>query len=189
MKITIDTEQFTEEQVRQLFNIIGENYNMSLSGKEKSELLEARIRFTLGEPRPETTDYDFRTGEEYFFTTDKVELKQFDALGSSPKLQQVKPALYNKILVAAEFPEFTEWWVIKTDKISQVAGKENKEDGKLTLQRQHKGNELEGQITFTQQFKSMATYLLSTGPIDYTQSNLGLTDEYILEILNHVKNH
>jgi hypothetical protein len=189
MKITINTEQFNEEQIRQLFNILGENYSMSLSGKEKSELLEARMRFTLAEPRPETTDYDFRTGEDYFFTTDKVELKQFDALGSSPKLQQVKPALYNKILVAAEFPDFTEWWVIKSDKISQVAGKENKEDGKLTLQRQHKGNELEGQITFTQQFKNSATYILSSGPIDYTQTDLGLTDETILQILTYVKNH
>lgn len=189
MKITVNTEQFTEEQVRQLFTILGENYTMSLSGKEKSELLEARMRFVLGEPRPETTDYDFRTGEDYFFSTDRVELKQFDAMGSSPKLQQVKPALYNKILVAAEFPDFTEWWVINSNKISSVAGKENKEEGKLTLQRQHKGNELEGQITFTSQFKNQATHILNTGPINYTLSNLGLSDEHILEILTFVKNY
>lgn len=189
MKITIDTDRLTEEQRLRLFEIIGEEFNLSLSGKEKSELLENRMRFSLGEPRPDTTDYDFCYGESYFFDNDKVELKQFDALGSSPKLQQVKPALYNKILVAAEFPETTEWWVITSDKISAVAGKEHKEEGKLTLQRQHKGNELEGQITFTQQFKDSATFIQSTGPVNYTLDNLGLTDDEIIEILTFVKNH
>lgn len=189
MKITINTEQFSEEQLNQLFRLLGPNYAPSLSGKEKSELLEARMRLCLGEPRPDTTDYDFCNGEGFFFDEDKVELKQFDALGSSPKLQQVKPALYNKILVAAEFPDFTDWWVIKSDKISSVAGKENKEEGKLTLQRQHKGNELEGQITFTEQFKKAATNILSTGPINYNSETLGLSDEHILEILTFVKNY
>ena len=189
MKIQIDTNTLTEEQKVQLFQLLGNNFKMSLSGKEKSELLEARMRLTLHESRPETTDYDFRSGEGFFFNDDKVELKQFDALGSSPKLQQVKPALYNKILVAAEFPDYTDWWVITCDKISSVAGKENREEGKLTLQRQHKGNELEGQITFTDQFKNAATNILSTGPINYSSEDLGLSDEHIREILNFVKNY
>jgi hypothetical protein len=93
------------------------------------------------------------------------------------------------VQVAAEFPEKTEWWVITTDKISSVAGKENKELGKLTLQKQHKGNELEGQITFTQQFKKMATQISETGPLNYSKKNLGVSDEEILQILEKVKKH
>jgi HKD family nuclease len=189
MKITIDTQKISPDKVKEIFRILGDNYTMSLSGKEKSELLEARVRITLGEPRPNTTDYDFCQGNGYFFEKDKIELKQFDALGSSPKLQQVKPALYNKILVAAEYPNNTEWWVISSNKISSVAGKENREEGKLTLQRQHKGNLLEGQVTFTKQFKNEATKITTTGPVNYTKKDLGLTDEEIFEILNFVKNH
>lgn len=189
MKIKIDTEILNQEQLQQLFEILGNNYTLSLSGKEKSELLEARMRKCIGEPRPDTTDYDFCTGENYFFKTDKLELKQFDALGTSPKLQQVKPALYNKILVCAEFPSKAEWWVIKSDKISAKAGKEFKENDKLTLQRQHKGNEHEGQITFTDQFKEKAQFICETGPVVYTLSDLGLTDEEILTILNYTKNY
>lgn len=189
MKITIDTDRFSIEQVQEIFEIIGENYTMSLSGKEKSELLEARMRKVISEPRPTTTDYDFCFGEQFFFKNDKVELKQFDAMGSSPKLQQVKPALYNKILVAAEFPNHTEWWLLKSEKISSKAGKEHKEQGKLTLQRQHKGNELEGQITFNHQFKKQAVKILETGPVKYTQEDLNLTDKEIMDVLNFVNNH
>ena len=132
---------------------------------------------------------DLCHGDGYYFDSDKIELKQFDAEGSSPKLQQVKPALYNKILVAAEFPETTEWWIVKSDQISRRAGKEHKENGKLTLQRQHKGNEYEGQITFTEQFKKAATKVCETGPVDYTKEDLGLTNEEILQILEFTKNY
>jgi hypothetical protein len=39
MKITIDTEKISPDKVKEIFRILGDNYTMSLSGKEKSELL------------------------------------------------------------------------------------------------------------------------------------------------------
>jgi hypothetical protein len=188
-KIVIDKKNFSKDVWNKLIGLIEDKYVSFQTGKSKSDLLEQRMRSAINESKPETTDYDFPHGEKHFFVNDKVELKQFDTTGSSPKLQQVKPRLYNKILVAAEFPEKTEWWVITTDKISSVAGKENKELGKLTLQKQHKGNELEGQITFTQQFKKMATKISETGPLNYSKKNLGVSDEEILQILEKVKKH
>jgi len=189
MRIVIDTDRLSEEITKQIFTLIGKNFELSLSGKEKSELLEDRLRKTINEKRPKTTDYDFETGQDYFFTDDKVELKQFNALGSSPKLQQVKPHLYDKILVAAEFENKTEWWLLLTKNISSNAGKENKENGKLVLQRQHKGNLLEGQITFTKEFKKQSTLLTTTGPINYKETDLGLNDYELKNILILTKNH
>ena len=189
MKIVIDTENFTKEQSEMLFQIIGKQYALSLSGKERSEMLENRLRSVIGETKPDTTDYDFCSGDDYFFGNLKIELKQFDALGSSPKLQQVKPTLYDNILVVAEYPNKSEWWVIKSDKISSKSGKENKEEDKLTLQRQHKDSEFEGQVSFTGPFKKSATKIYESTPIDYTEETLNLSDQDILTILTLTKNH
>ena len=189
MKISIDTKNLTKEQCIALFSLIGEDYTLNLSGKEKSERLEARLRKVLSETKPNTTDYDFCQGPNYFFENDKVELKQFYVSGTQPKLQQVKPHLYDKILVAAEYDDKTEWWVIKTNKISAKAGKEHKEDGKLTLTRHHKGNELEGQISFKNLFKKSATFITVTSFVDYRDTNLGLSDEVLMSILETTKNH
>jgi hypothetical protein len=189
MKIQINIDDFSQTEQDTLFQLVGHRYTISQSGKEKSEELEKRLRDAIKEGRPNTTDYDFCHGKNYFFEHDKVELKQFDATGASPKLQQVKPALYNKILVCAEFPDRAEWWLLNTDVISKKAGKEHKEDGKLTLTRQHKGNECEGQITFTKQFKTSAIKICETNFIDYKNETLGLGNDEILHILNFVKNH
>lgn len=189
MKVVIDSENFTKEEFEMIFQIVGQKYALSLSGKERSEMLENRLRSVIGEKKPDTTDYDFCSGEGYFFGNKKVELKQFDALGSSPKLQQVKPSLYDTILVVAEYPSKSEWWVIKSDKISTKSGKENKEEDKLTLQRQHKDSEFEGQVSFKEPFKKSATKIYETSNIDYTQETLNLSDEEILNILTLTKNH
>ena len=188
-KIAINLEHFTEERRNQILQLIGEDYTLSLSGKEKSEKTEARMREVIGESRPASTDYDFQTGEGYFFDTEKVELKQFDAEGKQPKLQQVKPELYDKIIVAAEFSDRTLWYVLSTDEISRLAGKRNKEVGKLALNSQHKGNAKEGQISYNKQFLRKALFITQTPKIDYKQNNLGLSDEEILEILTFTKYH
>lgn len=188
-KITINLENFTEEKRNQILALLGDNYALSLTGKEKSEKTEARMRAVIGETRPGTTDYDFQFGEGYFFTNDKVELKQFDALGTQPKLQQVKPDLYDKIIVLAEFQDKALWYLLHTSKISKLAGKENKEPGKLALNSQHKGNLAEGQISYNKTFLKTATYITESPKLDYRREDLGLTDEKIMEILEFTKNH
>ena len=188
-KISINLDLFTEEKRNQILEIIGDNYSLSLTGKEKSELTEARMRRVIGEPKPDTTDYDFPSGEGFFFDTDKIELKQFDAEGKQPKLQQVKPELYNKIIVIAEFHDKALWYLLSTDKISKLAGKENKEPNKLPLNSQHKGNLKEGQISYNKPFKKAATFITETSKLDYRQDDLGITDEEILQILEFTKNH
>ena len=60
---------------------------------------------------------------------------------------------------------------------------------KLGIYKHYKGNEYEGQITFTEQFKKAATQICVTGPVDYTKDDLGLKDKEILEILTYVKNY
>jgi hypothetical protein len=188
-KITINLNNFDSETQDQIRRLIGENYLISLTGKEKSERTEARMRKVIGESRPNTTDYDFKFGEDNFFKTDRVELKQFDAEGTQPKLQQVKPDLYDKIIVIAEFENKTLWYLLHTSKISRIAGKENKEVGKLTLTRQHKGNEKEGQISYNKIFIKAAIFIKETSKIDYKKNDLGISDEDILEILEFTKNH
>ena len=188
-KITINLEHFTEDQKKQILNLLGDNYTPTLTGKEKSEKTEARIRSVILENRPQTTDYDFQCGEKFFFTKDRVELKQFDALGTQPKLQQVKPSLYDKIIVIAEFEDKALWYLLHTNNISKLAGKQNKESGKLPLNSQHKGNSREGQISYNKTFLKMATFITESPKLDYKKESLGLTDEKILEILEFTKNH
>lgn len=188
-KIIIDLSEFSEQKIRQIEALIGEKYTLSLTGKEKSELTEKRMRKVINESRPKSTDYDFNVGSEYFFTKDRVELKQFYIKGTSPKIQQVKPELYDKIIVCAEDDDETIWYLLHTNKISKVAGKKNKESNKLTLCTQHKGNLKEGQISYNSQFKKEATYITTTKKLDYKKVDLGIADETILEILEFTKNH
>lgn len=189
MKIQINTNDFSQTEIDNILEIVGNRYTPSLSGKEKSEKLEKRLRYSINEDRPNTTNYDFCSGPKFFFTKHRIELKQFDAMGTAPKLQQVKPKLYDKILVCAEFPNRAEWWVLNTEDISPKAGKEHKQSGKLSLNRQHSGNEFEGQISFTKQFKEKATKICETNFLNYKREDLGITNEEILKILNFVKNH
>lgn len=189
MKIIVNLDQQTQEKKNLILNILGDDYTLSLTGKEKSEKTEARMRAVIGEPRPKTTDYDFPYGEGHFFTNDKVELKQFDAHGSQPKIQQVKPKLYDKIIVLAEFQDKALWYLLTTDKISKAAGRKNKEDGKLSLNSQHKGNPNEGQISYNKTFMNTATYITDSPKVDYKRDDLGISDEKIMEILEFTKKH
>ena len=187
-KIVLESKNFTEEVWNNIINLIGGEFVSFQTGKSKSEKLEARMRKSINEPRPKTTDYDFCNGEGYFFVEEKVELKQFTSKNGGGSAQQVKPALYDVMIVVAEFTTKAEWWVIKTEKISKFSGKNNKEKNKLTLQKQHKGNLEEGQISFNKEFKKNAKHILTSGPIIYDQENLGLSDETVMEILNAAKN-
>lgn len=187
--IVVHLHELDEEKKTMVLQLVGENFSLFLTGKEKSEFTERRIRQVLRETRPDTTDYDFRTGDGFYFSQDRVELKQFDANGKQPKIQQVKPELYDKIVVVAEFQDKALWYLLHTDKISKLAGKKNKEDGKLALNSQHKGNTKEGQISYNKSFIKTAIYITETSKIDYRQDNLGISDEQILEILEFTKNH
>lgn len=187
--IIIQLDKLSDEKRNKILEILGDDYSLNLSGKDKSEMLEARLRRVINETKPNTTNYDFCYGQNFFFSDCRLELKQFSMFGKSPKLQQVKPELYDKILVCAEYENYAEWWVLRTSLISSKAGKENKETGKLTLTRQHKGNEYEGQIMFNGKFQKVATKICQTGVINYKNNDLGLNDEETLYILNFVKNY
>jgi hypothetical protein len=189
MKIELNQKDYSPKEWSQIMSLVGLNYKLSLSGKERSEITESRLRSVINEKKPNTTEHDFKIGPLAFFSNERVELKQFTVSGKSPKLQQVKPHLYEKILVAAEFNTKTEWYVLNTSQISKKSGRENKENNKLTLTRQHKGNEREGQISFNSTFKKFATLITTTKPINYTQEDLGLDNEILFQILNQVKNH
>jgi hypothetical protein len=189
MKIEFDTKDLSEHELYSVMSILGKRFKRALSGKEKSELTESRFRQFLKEDRPKTTDYDFCSGEGYFFESCRVELKQFDVLKKSPKLQQVKPYCYDLIIVGAEYKNKTEWWLLETNKISSSAGKEHQELGKLPLNRQHKGNQKEGQISYSDRFKKTAIKVCDTGPINYSENDLGLSDQEISKILHFTKNH
>lgn len=189
IKIILNLSDFSEDVITQIKKLIGDKYTLSLTGKEKSELTEKRMRKVINENRPKNTDYDFNCGEGYFFEKDRVELKQFYVKGSSPKIQQVKPELYDKIIVCAEDDDETTWYLLYTNKISKLAGKKNKEGNKLTLCSQHKGNLKEGQISYNSQFKKESIYITTTKKLDYKKEDLGLSDKTILEILEFTKNH
>jgi hypothetical protein len=188
-KITINLENFTKNDQTKILQLLSDNYTLSLTGKEKSEKTEKRMRDSINEGRPSTTDYDFQSGSNRFFGQQKIELKQFDGEGKQPKIQQVKPELYDKIIVIAEYSDKALWYLLHTSKISKFAGKGNKEKDKMALNVQHKGNLKEGQISYSKTFKKNAIFITETHNLDYRKNNLGITDEKIIEILEFTKKH
>jgi hypothetical protein len=154
---------------------------LNISGKERSELTESRIRMGLNISKPNTSEYDF-----LYFNT-KLELKQAEAYLKQPKFQQIKPSCYPYIICMLNHKTKSEWYLLETNKISKKAGKKNVESGKLPLNAQHRYNLTEGQINPNKAFKQMATFLGEYEPLFYYKSDLNLSDESILDIFNKIK--
>jgi hypothetical protein len=206
MKITIDLKTLSSEDKREFFKL---KIPFTLGGAQKAKLTEERLRKTLNEGRPPTTDYDFNSGPGTFFGEQRVELKQLTL--SNDKAQQVKPLLYDKILICLETKESSFWFVVNTSEISpKVSTKDNryKEKGKLRLNGQHKGNLHEGMIQMDKNTKNfilgktnnitpanndewsdLVTFIGKYPPLNYLKDDLGLTDQDILSILVFVRDY
>jgi|694.fasta_scaffold125472_1 hypothetical protein len=154
----------------------------NLSGKERSEVTEQRIRDVMGISRPSTSEYDF------LFEGFKIELKQAETTGTKPKFQQVKPALYSHIICMLNYEDRSEWYVLKTSDISSLAGKENVEAGKLPLNKQHRGNTQEGQISPNKLFYKFAIKLGVYEPLQYNNDDLNLSTTSIQDIFSKISN-
>lgn len=206
--VAFDQNKIPKNQLDIVLGILNEFNAVSLSraGGETSARTEERFRAVLGESRPSTNDYDFASGENTFFGNIKVELKQCS--GNNYKFQQVKPHLYDKVLMVREDLDRSTWFVISTSLISSYVKVEGKEPGKMLLSGQHKGNLNEGMllmdnstVNFTKgktseivkngkdMFSDLATLIGVYPPIDYSKDDLGLTDQEIFGILEFVKNH
>jgi hypothetical protein len=154
---------------------------LNISGKERSELTEKRIRDVLNIEKPKTSEYDF------FYADTIFELKQAEAYLKQPKFQQIKPSCYPYIICLLNHKDKSEWFLLETSKISKKAGKENAEVGKLPLNTQHRYNLTEGQINPNLAFRQYATFLGEFEPIFYYRPDLNLSDKSILDIFNKIK--
>jgi len=205
--LTLDTAKLNIPYKLLLDQILARNpdcYTRSTAGKVGSVLLENRLREVISEPAPSTPNYDFCYGKGRFFSNCKVELKQ--ASGNTSLFFQVKPALYDKILMVKEEKLASYWFVMKTSDISSKVGRKNKEKGKLLLSKQHEGNPTEGQIGMDiatrkfmsgesdtilkkgkDQFSDIATFIGKFNPILYDKKDLNIEDADLLSILSFVK--
>ena len=179
--------------------------SQSVEGGEKAKLTEDRFRGLTNSPRPSTPNYDLNVSPK------TVDLKQWfweSEEDNNCKAQQVKPHLYDCILMCNETSENSYWFVVNTDKISSKVGKDNKEDGKLLLSKQHEGNMTEGQLLMDvhiknfitgktseiikknkDKFSDLVTFIGKFPPLNYNRKDLGLDDSEVLSILTFVRNH
>lgn len=207
MNVQFDLNDLSPQQKEVFFNW---NLPIGVGGAQKAKLTEERFRGVLNEGRPPITDYDFNSGEGTFFGKDRVELKQWSG-DNNWKAQQVKPHLYDKILMCREEKEHSFWFVVKTSQISsQVSTLKNRhhEPGKLKLNGQHKGNLNEGMVQMDKntrnfikgitdtiipsgkdEWSDIVTFIGKYPPLDYFKPDLGLSDNEILSILTFVKNY
>jgi hypothetical protein len=208
--MNIDFSRLSKKEQEAIIEIVVKNNALKIGGASKAKITEDRFRSVIGESRPSTTNYDFASGEGTFFNTDRVELKQFTGQNNW-KAQQVKPLLYDKVLMCREEKDASFWFVVKTELISsKVSTLQNryKEPGKLRLNGQHKGNLHEGMIGMDKNTKAfikgkclqiipsnkdewsdLVTFIGKFPPLNYSKEDLGLDDSEVLSILTFVKNH
>lgn len=184
--VSINIENLDEKQKNDFLSYLDDNnikYEPLLTNKEKSDLLENRIRNIGGYEKPNTTmcDLILKNGK-------RNDIKEFDMNGKSPKLQQVKPSFYDGIITVAKYDDRSDWWYTPTSIISFKSGKKNNEEGKIKLNTQHANNEIEGQIAYNKDFKSKSTFLGSLQQITYFRKDLNLKDDDLLNIINKLEN-
>lgn len=205
--ITLNLEKINIPDRDLLDQLLARNpdcYTRVTAGKDRSVMLENRLRGVLNEPAPNTPNYDFCYGKGFYFDNCKVELKQ--ASGNTKLFYQVKPALYDKILCVKEEKLASYWFIIKTKDVSSKVGTINKEKDKILLSKQHEGHLTEGQIGIDaatwkfvkgktdkitksgkDMFSDKATFIGKYTPIIYDKEDLNLKDSDIKEILSFVK--
>jgi hypothetical protein len=155
-----------------------EEYGFTLNGTQESLYFEKKLQETKIFTKPETSSSDLKDmrGEYSDVKVGKPgKHKGF-------KFQQIKPSYYDYVICTCILPKENKsrWYYLNTKCISSKLGKENKEEGKLTWQRQHRGHLEEGQITATKEFYEYAI-LIEEYPYTYD-----ITDEQFLELANKI---
>jgi len=180
-KIYLNLDKLPNDQRVRLMNEYRGAIELNISGKERSELTESRIRNVMQLSKPSSSDHDF------LFQGTKLELKQAEASGKQPKFQQIKPSCYSHIICMLNHRDKSEWYLLETDKISKKSGASNVEVGKLPLNAQHRYNESEGQISPNAAFKKVAKFLGEYEPLLYYKEDLNLPDESIMNIFDKIE--
>jgi len=180
MKRVLNLELLSENQIKQLLKTYEFAYDVEMSGKERSELTEKRIRSIMNIERPKTTEYDL------LFKNVRFELKQAEGYMSSPKFQQVKPSFYPYIICLLNYKDKTLWYLLETKNISKKCGSKNAEKGKLPLQKQHAKSTDEGQITLTKRFYHFAIPIGEYEPIIYHKDDLNLSEKSVKSIFRKI---
>jgi hypothetical protein len=180
-KIYLDLDKLPNDLRNRLIVDYPGAIELNISGKERSELTESRIRDVMQLARPTSSDHDF------LFSSTKMELKQAEAYMKGPKFQQIKPSCYSHIICMLNHRDKSEWYLLETNKISKRSGASNVEAGKLPLNTQHRYNTAEGQISPGAAFKKMALFLGQYEPLVYYKEDLNLPDESIRDIFNKIE--
>jgi len=180
MKRILNLELLSKKQYDDVLKNYQFAYDVEMSGKERSELTEKRIRTIMSIDRPKTTEYDL------FFEQTRFELKQAEGYMSSPKFQQVKPSFYPYIICLLNYKDKSVWYLLETKNISKKSGAANVEKGKLPLQKQHAKSIDEGQITLTKRFYDFAIELGEYEPIIYHKDDLNLSEKSVKKVFKKI---
>ncbi len=183
MKYIIDLDEIPKKDLAsktfdQLKNDYPEHVQMYLGPiKEISDRYEQRLRDNNFFAEPKSTEFDaldrFDNRVEFKYTTGITQ----------KKWQQVKPRCRDYFLFFEIENGKVDTYFLYPSQISSVAGKENKEEGKLMLQRQHRGNIHEGQVSKTGEFLNIATHM---GTYDFDPSNL-LSKENVRDVIDIIQ--
>jgi hypothetical protein len=180
-KIFLNLDKLPNEIRTRLVDEYPDAIELNISGKERSELTESRIRSAMQLSKPVSSDHDF------LFCGTKIELKQAEAYMKGPKFQQIKPSCYSHIICMLNYRDKSEWYLLETSKISKKAGASNVESGKLPLNAQHRYNTAEGQISPNKAFKKASHFLGQYRPLLYYREDLNLPDETIVDIFGKIE--
>lgn len=182
-KLFLDLSLLSSQDRDEIVNKYSDAVKLNITGKERSELTEARIMNYLKIQKPNTTSYDFLINDV------KFELKQAEGYLKQPKFQQVKPSCYSYIICMLNYKNKSIWYLLDTNDISSKSGKTNVEQNKLPLNIQHRGNLHEGQVSPNKKFKKFAVLLGEYEPLNYVMSDLNLSDKSLNEIFGKIKKH
>ena len=172
----------SEDLTTKTFQELRESYPKQVyisfgSIKEISEKYEQRLRDNNFFNDPKSTEFD---GVDMF--DNRVEFK-YCTVKKGKKWQQVKPRCCDYFLLFDVNGGDVDAYFLYPHQISSKSCKENKEDGKLMLQRQHRGNLHEGQVSKNDEFLKLATHM---GTYEFDVSNL-LSKNDVLTVIDNIR--
>ena len=155
-----------------------ENYGFTLNGTQESLYFERKLQETKFFTKPETSSSDLKDNRDDY---SDIKVAKPGKQGSF-KFQQVKLKCYDYLICTCVLPKenISKWYYLSTKHISSNLGREGKEEGKITWQRQHREHKSEGQITATKEFYEHAILI---GEYPYTYD---ITNEQFLELANKI---
>ena len=145
--------------------------------QELKESYPKQVYISFGSIKEISEKYERRLRDNNFFNDPKSTEKK------GKKWQQVKPRCCDYFILFDVNGGEVDVYFIYPHQISSKSGKENKEDGKLMLQRQHRGNLHEGQVSKNDEFLKLATHM---GTYEFDISNL-LSKDDVLTIIDNIR--